>query len=91
MIKSFRHKGLSELFLRGRGAKIAPDLRQRCLDRLDQLDAAGSLEALNVPGFRLHGLRGTPKRYSVWISGPWRITFEWIDGDALRVDLDQYH
>ncbi len=64
---------------------------QNLKDILDQLDAAGSLEALSVPGLRLLGLRGAPKRYSVWVNGPWRITFEWINGDAPRVDLEQYH
>ena len=91
MIRSFRHKGLKELFLAGGSAKIRRDLRRRCLDRLDQLDAAKSLNALRVPGFRLHPLRGTPRRYSLWVNGPWRITFEWIEGDAIRVDLEQYH
>lgn len=91
MIRSFRHKGLKELFLAGRSAKIRRDLQRRCLDRLDQLDAAKSMNALRVPGFRLHPLRGTPQRYSLWVNGPWRITFEWIEGDAIRVDLEQYH
>ncbi len=91
MIRGFRHKGLNELFLTGRTAKVRSDLQQRCLDRLDQLEAAKSLKALNLPGFRLHALRGTPKRYSLWVNGPWRITFEWVDGNAVRVDLEQYH
>ena len=34
---------------------------------------------------------GTPTRYALAVNGPWRITFEWEDGDALRVDLEQYH
>ena len=91
MIRSFRHKGLKDLFMTGRGAKVPPDLHQRCLGRLDQLHAARTLKALRVPGFRLHALHGTPKRYSLWVNGPWRITFEWVDGDAERVDLEQYH
>ena len=49
------------------------------------------LTELNVPGFKFHGLRGLPKRYSIHINGPWCITFEWEEGDALRVDLEQYH
>jgi proteic killer suppression protein len=36
-------------------------------------------------------LQGKPERYSLHVNGPWAITFEWIDGDALRVDLEQYH
>jgi len=46
---------------------------------------------LNVPGFNFHGLQGISKRYSIHVNGPWCITFEWEDGEALRVDLEQYH
>jgi antitoxin HigA-1 len=58
---------------------------------LEALDQAESLTDLNVPGFNFHGLQGVPKRYSIHINGPWCITFESEDGDALRVDLEQYH
>lgn len=44
-----------------------------------------------VPGFDFHGLEGKPKRYSVHVNGPFCITFEWIEGDAWRVDLENYH
>jgi proteic killer suppression protein len=46
---------------------------------------------LSVPGFGLHALHTTPKRYAISVNGPWRVTFEWMDGDAWRVDLEQYH
>lgn len=64
---------------------------KRCQRRLAALDLADSLEDLNIPGFNFHGLQGKPKRYSIHVNGPWRITFEWIDGNAFRVDLEQYH
>ena len=91
MIRSFRHKGLAELFERGRTRHVRPDLQARCLRRLEALDHAESLMELNVPGFDFHGLRGLPKRYSIHVNGPWCITFEWEDDEALRVDLEQYH
>ena len=91
MIKSFRHKGLAELFERGYSQKLRQDLKTRSLRRLDALDQAESLAELNVPGFNFHGLHGKPKRYSIHVNGPWCITFEWIDGNACRVDLEQYH
>ena len=91
MIKSFKHKSLVELFERGRSRRIRQDLQPRCLRRLDALDQAESLTELNVPGFNFHGLQGVPKRYSIHINGPWCITFEWQEGEALRVDLEQYH
>ena len=90
MIKSFRHKGLKELFLKGRSSKVRPDQQRRCLTRMDALDQATSLEDLNLPGFNFHGLQGNPKRHSIHVNGPWCITFQWIDGDAWRVDLEQY-
>ena len=91
VIRSFRHKGLKDLFLKGRSAKVRQDLQQRCLRRLDALDAAGALNELNIPGFDFHGLSGRPRRYSIHVNGPFCITFEWFEGNAWRVDLEQYH
>jgi toxin HigB-1 len=91
MIKSFRHKGLAELFEYGRSSKIRQDLQQRLLRRLDALDMAEVLGELNIPGFNFHGLQGKPKRYSIHVNGPRCMTFEWHDGQALRVDFEQYH
>jgi proteic killer suppression protein len=91
MIKSFRHKGLAELFESGRSRKVRQDFQSRCLRRLDVLDQAELLGDLNIPGFDFHALRGSPKRYSIHVNGPWCITFQWIDGDALKIDLEQYH
>ncbi len=91
MIKSFNHKGLAELFERGRSRKVRQDLQLRSLRRLDALDQAELLTDLNVPGFNFHGLQGMPKRYSIHVNGPWCITFEWKAGDALKIDLEQYH
>jgi proteic killer suppression protein len=61
------------------------------LRRLDVLESAETLEGLNLPGFNFHPLRGKPTRHSLHVNGPWCITFEWDDGEALRVDLEQYH
>jgi toxin HigB-1 len=92
MIRSFRHKGLSDFYSLGRPGKIQAALRSRISRRLDVLDAARSLAQLNLPGFDFHPLRGhKPTRYSLHINGPWCITFEWTEGAAFRVDLEQYH
>ena len=92
MIRSFRHKGLADLYRSGKSGKVPPDLRIRSLRRLDALNAAHHLADLNVPGFDFHALHGyKPTRYSLHVNGPWCITFEWTEGDALRVDLEQYH
>jgi toxin HigB-1 len=92
VIKTFRSKGLAELWSTGRISKIDLRLKSRILIRLDRLDAAGSAEELNVPGFDFHILRGRdPPRYTIHVNGPWCITFEFEEGDAYRVDLEQYH
>ncbi len=91
MIKSFKHRGLAELFELGQSRRVREDLQARSLRRLEALDQAESLTDLQVPGFNFHGLRGSPKRYTIHVNGPWSITFEWEEGDALRVDLEQYH
>ena len=88
MIRSFKHKGLAELFERGRSRKVRQDLQWRSLRRLDALDQAKSLTDMDIPGFGFHGLQGKPKRYSIHVNGPWCITFEWEDGDALKIDFE---
>lgn len=91
MIISFKHRGLAELFEHGQSRRVREDLQSRSLRRLEALDQAESLTDLQIPGFNFHGLKGTPKRYSIHVNGPWCITFEWKDGEAIRVDLNQYH
>jgi len=91
MIKSFRSKGLSELWNDGRSGKVPASLRDRVKARLVALHGAKRPEDMNMPGFDFHALRGKPKRYTVHVSGPWCVTFEWDGTDADRVDLEQYH
>ena len=91
MIGSFRHKGLKELFETGRGAAVPPQLRKRCAVLLEFLDEAENLTDLAAPGFGTHPLHTKPQRYAMAVNGPWRITFEFANGNALRVDLEQYH
>jgi proteic killer suppression protein len=90
MIRSFRDKALADLWSGGR-SRIDARFHKRLLLRLDRLDAAQRAEELNVPGFDFHPLRGKPQRYSVHVNGPWCLTFEFEDGDALRADFEQYH
>lgn len=67
-------------------------MHARILRRLDRLDIVLRPEEMNIPGFDFHPLRGfQPTRYSVHVNGPWCITFEFADGDACRVDFEQYH
>lgn len=91
MIRSFRQKGLKELFETGCTAKINAKLQARVLIRLDALHAAVTLGDLVQPGFDFHALNGKPQRYTLHVNGPWCVTFEWEEPNALRVDLEQYH
>jgi proteic killer suppression protein len=92
MIRTYRHNGLKELFETGATRRIDAKFHARCREALDVLNAAADLRALNLPALRLHQLKQfKPLRYSIWISGAWRITFEWDKGDAYRVDFEQYH
>jgi toxin HigB-1 len=92
MIKSFRSKALADLWARGRTKGIDAKLHRRILLRLDRLDAAALPEEMNVPGFDFHALKGfSPPRYTVHINGRWCLTFEFEDGDAYRVNFEQYH
>jgi proteic killer suppression protein len=92
MIRTFKSKTLAELWEKGRTGKIDAKMHQRIFARLDRLDVAVSSAEMNVPGFDFHPLRGfRPTRYSVHVNGPWCITFEFDDGDAFRVDFEQYH
>jgi len=91
MILSFRHKGLKELFKKGATSRIQKSVQERCLRRLDALDRASRPEDMNAQGFNFHALHGRPLRYTVHVNGPWCITFEFENGDAFRVDFEQYH
>jgi proteic killer suppression protein len=77
--------------MEGDPSRVRPDLVDRIRRRLGVLNQAGRLEDLNLPGFNFHRLRGRPQCYTIHLNGPWCITFEWSDGDAWRVDLEQYH
>ena len=91
MIRSWRHKGLKELFETGRSRKVTPQLQARVLRRLDRLNVAVDPAEMALPGFDFHPLRGRPQRFTVHVNGPWCITFGWHGEDAIDVDLEQYH
>jgi proteic killer suppression protein len=92
VIRSFKSKGLAELWGRGRTGKINIKMHARILRRLDRLAVIVRPEEMNLPGFDFHPLLGfQPTRYSVHVNGPWCITFEFEDGEASRVDFEQYH
>ena len=92
MIKSFRHKGLSKFFETGSRAGIQPPHAKRLRMQLTALDTANTIDDMDIPGFRLHLLKGAERgRWSIWVNGNWRLTFEFIDGDVHILDYEDYH
>ena len=92
MIKSFRHRGLQRLYERGDSSRINPTLVDKVETALGLLDVAETPEAVNLPGYRLHPLRGDLRGFwSIRVSGNWRLIFRFDDRDVCDVDLVDYH
>ena len=92
MIKSFRHKGLERFFTKSERKGIDAKQADRIRRILDRLDAAVKPEDMNLPGNKFHGLKGDRKcTHTVSVSGNWRITFGMETGDAIEVNLEDYH
>ena len=92
MIRTFRHKGLRQLFETGKSRSVAAELQRRLVRQMDFLNRATQPADMNLPGFRLHELKGERKgTWSVTVSGNWRLTFSFRDGGAFDVDLEDYH
>lgn len=92
VIRSFRSKGLSELWSKGTTARIDAKMHRRLLVRLDRLNAVASPDKMNLPGFDFHAHRGfDPTRYTIHVNGPWCVTFAFDGLDAVDVDFEQYH
>jgi proteic killer suppression protein len=92
VIRSFRHKGLARFFEKSDRKGLDAKQVDRIRRLLDRLDAATRPEDMNLPGYGFHGLKGTRKgTFAVSVSGNWRITFGFEDGDAIDVDLEDYH
>ena len=92
MIKSFRHKGLRDLFEKGTAKGIQPAHAKRLRLQLAALHTARVIDDMDIPGYRLHQLRGRDKgRWSITVNGNWRVTFEFREGDAHVLDYEDYH
>lgn len=92
MITSFRHKGLRKYFESGSLAGIQPAHANRLKMQLAALDTAQSIEDMDIPGFRLHALKGSERgRWSIWVNGNWRVTFAFENGNAFVLDYEDYH
>jgi proteic killer suppression protein len=92
VVKSFRHKGVEKFFLTGSKAGIQPHHAGRLRTQLTALNLARTPEAMNLPGWKWHALKGDLEgHWSVWVSGNWRLTFAFEGTDAVLVDYQDYH
>jgi len=92
VIRKIRHKGLKKLYEDDSAAKVNPDHAGKLRRILARLDAASSPQDMDLPGYRLHELKGQRKgTWSVRVSGNWRVTFRFEGGHATDVDFEDYH
>jgi proteic killer suppression protein len=92
VIISFRHKGLARLYQRAERRGVAADLVPKIERILARLDVATSARQMDLPGWKLHPLKGKMKGFwSVWLSGNWRIIVRFQGANAADVDLVDYH
>ncbi|MXY97635.1 MAG: peptidase [Gemmatimonadetes bacterium] len=92
MIRSFRHRGLRRLYERGDPSLIRTDMRERVEVMLAQLDVAVNVNAMRLPRYRLHALKGNLKsHWSITVKANWRIIFRFENGNVYDVDMIDYH
>jgi toxin HigB-1 len=92
MIQSFRDRRLKRLFERGDRSKVPPDMADKIENVLAVLDSARTVDDVDLPGYRLHPLKGDlAGLWSVTINANWRIVFRFEDGMAFDVELIDYH
>jgi proteic killer suppression protein len=91
VIRGFRHRGLRQLH-NGDASRISAELRAKAERILDLLNVATGPRDLDLPGLCLHALKGDLDGWwAVNVSENWRIVFRFEDGNALDVDLIDYH
>jgi proteic killer suppression protein len=92
MIKSFKHKGLRKYFETGSTSGIQSKHERKLRMQLTAIDTAQAIEDVNLPGFKLHPLKGNRDGiWSITVNGNWRITFEFINGNAFILNYEDYH
>lgn len=92
MIRSFRHKGLKRLYEDDDPSGVISEHAEKIRDILVRLDAAGTVADMDLPGFRLHPLKGELKGFwAVTVRANWRVIFRFSDGEALDINYVDYH
>lgn len=92
MIRNFRHKGLQRLYEKADRKGLSPDMAPKIERIMARLDIAATPDMMNLPGFKLHALKGVYKGFwSVSVTGNWRIVFRFEGSHVFDVDLVDYH
>jgi toxin HigB-1 len=92
MVRSFKHRGLKRLYERGDRSGIRPDFVDTIQEILTVLDDAATPQELDLPGYRLHPLKGDLTGFwSVTVRANWRVIFRFEGADAFDVELIDYH
>ena len=92
MIISFKHKGLQKYYETGSVSGIQSKHKTKLKMILAALDSAQVIEDMNIPGYKLHPLKGKLNEFwSVSVSGNWRITFKFENGNIYIVNYEDYH
>jgi len=92
MIKSFKHKGLETFYASGSTKGIQAKHAKKLRMQLIALDTAHYIDDLDIPGYRLHQLKGSLKGlWSITVNANWRITFEFSDSNIYIVNYEDYH
>lgn len=92
MIRSIRHKGLKRLYQDDDPRGVFAEHVERLRRILARLDAAGVVTDMDLPGYRLHALKGELHGwYAVTVRANWRVIFRFVEGDAIDVDYVDYH
>jgi toxin HigB-1 len=92
VIRSIRHKGLKRLYEDDDHRGVVSQHTERLRDILVRLEASTSIADMDLPGFRLHPLKGELRGFwAVTVRANWRVIFRFAEGDALDVDFVDYH
>ncbi|MCP4277869.1 MAG: Killer protein [Gammaproteobacteria bacterium] len=92
MVKSFKHKGLEKYYQTGSKKGIQALHATKLRMQLAAMNSAHVIDDLDIPGYRLHSLKGVRNDiWSITVSGNWRLTFEFSDGNVYIVNYEDYH
>ena len=92
MIVSIHHKGLRLLWEKNDSSKLPAQQVNKIRKILTLLDAAAKVDDMKYPGSGFHELRGNLSGfYAVTVTGNWRITFRFENGDAYLLNYLDYH